>query len=124
MNTQVTRKLRMLDVVIVLMLSILAFAFPEIIQEFFAPKMLWLHSVSITIGMLPLFFYAQHRGIVHFDRWDIVAWSPMLLILGVAPYWLRRPPAFFAAVIVVLLVCMYIRSLLPASHWRINRDRQ
>ena len=72
---------RLLDVLICLVLFVLACAFAGAIQRYIFPNTDWLDIVWFSIGMLPVIFYARYRGVCRFDKWDIVAYSPLPFVL-------------------------------------------
>ena len=115
MNSPVARELGhlALDVVICLILFVLACAFAGAIQEFVFSNARWLYIVWFAIGMLPVIFYARYRGVCHFDKWDVVAFSPFpLVIAGVhalIPYQISPLIAAF----VMVFVGGFIRRFLP-----------
>ena len=72
---------RLLDVLIRLVLFVLACAFAGAIQRYIFPNTDWLDIVWFSIGMLPVIFYARYRGVCRYDKWDIVAYSPLPFVL-------------------------------------------
>jgi hypothetical protein len=115
MTTSVTREFGIVacDVFVALILFVLATAFAGAVRELVGFR--WVYSVSFAIGMLPLGFYARYRGVVQFDRWDVVAWSPFPILVGIVGIWSHDSLAFLLVAIVSYLICSGIRRFLPAS---------
>ena len=120
MSTSVQRNIGTLalDVFLSLMLFIVACAFAGAIQQFVIPHVRWLYSVWFAIGMLPFCFYARYRGVFAFDRWDILAYSPFPIAIGLTQHWLNHPMALFVMAVVMITAGSYVRALLPAGDAR------
>lgn len=71
-----------LDVAVSLVLANVAAMFANIVMCFLTPNVDWMYITWFSVGMLPLVFYARHRGIVQFDRWDLLYWSPFPIVMG------------------------------------------
>ena len=105
-----------LDVAICLVLFVLACFFAGTMQHFILPKPKWLYIVWFSIGMLPIFFYARHRGVVTFDNWDIVAFSPFPAIaVGIHALFPNQFSSMITALFAVY-VGAYIREFLPGRN--------
>ena len=107
----------LLDVLICLVLFVLACAFAGAIQQYIFPNTDWLYIVWFTIGMLPAIFYARYRGVCHFDKWDIVAYSPLPFVLMGVHELVPFQIAPLIVAFVMVFVGRYIRRRLPKRRW-------
>ena len=103
------------DVGISLLLFILACALAGAASTYLTPNVEWLYSLWFAIGMMPFCFYARYRGVFTFDRWDIVAYSPFPIVVGLTQAWIGHPAALVAACIAMVTIGSTIRRKLPAA---------
>ena len=54
------------------------------LQESLSPDTSSLYSLWFIIGMVPFLVFARARGVFVFDRWDAIAFAPVLVIAAVA----------------------------------------
>ena len=115
MNSTVARKLGqlVLGVLICLVLFVVACAFAGAIQELVFPNARWLYIVWFAIGMLPVIFYARYRGVCHFDKWDVLAFSPFPLVLAGVDAIIPNQISPLIAAFVMVYVGGFIRRFLP-----------
>jgi hypothetical protein len=101
-----------IDVAISLALFVVACVFSGWAQNFLTPNLEWMYSFWFALGMLPCLLYMRYRAVANFDNWDIVAFSPMPLVLGIAGAIVGHQLAMFA-IIPFVPVCLWIRRFLP-----------
>jgi hypothetical protein len=109
------RELRQLviDVGISIGLFICATLFSVWIQAVLTPQIKWFYGVWFVVGMLPCLYYMRFRGVATFDRWDVLAFSPMPILVGVNVNLFDQPFNILASVVLILF-CVHIRHYLPA----------
>ncbi len=102
-----------LDVVISLMLFVVAGTFASVMQKFVTPNLNWFYIFWFSIGMLPCAFYMRYRGVLKFDRWDFVAFSPVPFLLSLLRILVPGPFVQFVGGLALMAVAGYVRGLLP-----------
>ena len=100
-----------IDVAVSLALFAVACVFSEWVQNSVTPNLKWMYTFWFALGMLPCLLYMRYRAVVNFDNWDIIAFSPMPLVLGIAGTFLGHQLAILA-VIPFIPVCLWIRHFL------------
>jgi hypothetical protein len=71
-----------LDVAVSLVIANVAALFADCAMHFLTPNAKWMYGFWFAVGMLPLAFYARYRGVVQFDCWDLLYWSPFPIVMG------------------------------------------
>lgn len=109
------RELRQLviDVAISFGLFIVATIFSVWIQSALPPQIEWSYGVWFVVGMLPCLYYMRFRSVAPFDRWDVLAFSPMPILMGIIVN-LFNQPFNIIAFLLLILFCVHIRHFLPA----------
>ena len=101
-----------IDVAISLALFVAACVFSGLAKNYVTPTLTWMYSFWFALGMLPCLLYMRYRAVANFDNWDIVAFSPMPLVLGIAGTLVGHQLAILA-IIPFVPVCLWIRRFLP-----------
>jgi hypothetical protein len=101
-----------LDVAISIALFIVATLAAGAVQQTILPEAKWLYPVWFGIGMIPCILYMRFRNVLTFNRWDLVAFLPMLVLIGVVTTFIDASYAGLA-VIVSLPIFAWIRRQLP-----------
>lgn len=101
-----------IDVAISLALFVVACVLAGLMQRFVTSKLEWMYTFWFAIGMLPCLFYMRHRAVAEFDNWDVVAFSPMPLVMGIASTFIDHQFVIFA-IIPFVSICLWIRRFLP-----------
>ncbi|EMI46178.1 hypothetical protein [Rhodopirellula sp. SWK7] len=107
-----------IDVGISLLLFIFACAAAGAASNRLPPNGAWLYSLWFAVGMLPFCVYARHRGILDFDFWDVVAYSPFPIVIGLTQMWIGHPAALLLACLAMFTLGRTIRRQLPTMHRR------
>ena len=101
------------DVAVSLALFVVACVLAGWLQTAVTPNLKWMYVFWFALGLLPCFLYMRYRAVANFDSWDIVAFSPMPLVLGLASTLLGHQYAILA-IFAFAPVCLWIRHFLPA----------
>ena len=102
----------MVDVAVSLALFVVACVLAGLLQKYATPNAKWMYTFWFAMGMLPCLFYMRYRAVGDFDNWDIVAFSPMPLVMGIATTFLGQQFAILA-IIPFIPFCLWIRRFLP-----------
>ena len=108
------------DVGVSLLLFIFACGVAGAATKHLTPNIGWLYMLWFAVGMLPFCFYARHRGVFAFDCWDIVAFAPFPIVVGLTQAWGGHPVTLVAACVLMLGVGNAIRRYLPATKSQAN----
>ncbi len=108
------------DVFVALVLLIAACAFAGSMDLLIPLDFLNLSVFWFMLGLIPVAIYARWRGVVNFDRWDIVALLPFPVVWALIPErmlgQLLDIPFAFAQILVGALVISYVfRRFLPSN---------
>ena len=104
-----------IDVAVALVLFIIACAFSGLLQNYFTPNQQWIYTFWFALGMVPCMLYMRYRSVANFDNWDVVAFSPMPLVLGIASEVIGHQFALLT-LIPFVPICLWIRRLLPVRN--------
>lgn len=75
------------------------------------PKANWLYLVWFGIGLIPCLRHMQYRNALTFNRGDLVAFFPSLVLIGVIKTFIDSNYAGFAVVICLPLFSSFRRRL-------------
>ena len=103
-----------LDVAISISLFVVATFAAGVAQQSLTPEAKWLYPVWFGIGMIPCFLYMRFRNVLTFNRWDLVAFLPLLVLVGIAMTFIDAGYAGIA-IIVSLPIFAWIRRQLPSG---------
>ena len=101
-----------IDVALSLALFVVACVLAGLAQHCLTPNQNWMYTFWFAMGLIPCLLYMRFRSVVNFDNWDIVAFSPMPLVLGIASEFIGHQYAIFA-MIPFIPICIWLRRLLP-----------
>lgn len=104
-----------LDAFVALLLFVVACGFAGAVHSYTTPQIDWLYGVWFVIGMLPCLLYMRHRGAVQFSRWDIIAYAPFPLCIGIISQAVSFPANVVLALFVTLFLARFVRGYLPES---------
>jgi hypothetical protein len=101
-----------LDVVVSLAMFVVACIFSGWAQSSVTPNLEWMYLIWFALGMLPCLIYMRYRAVTNFDNWDIIAFSPMPVVMGIASTFLGHELAIFATMLTIP-ICLWIRHFFP-----------
>ena len=104
-----------IDVALSLAMFVAACVLSGLAQNYVTPNLKWMYTFWFAMGMIPCLLYMRYRSVANFDNWDIVAFSPMPLVLGIASEFIGDQFAMFA-MIPFIPICLGIRRLLPSRN--------
>lgn len=75
-----------LDVLIASLLVVVGLTMAGAFQESISPNQRWLYPIWGVLGIAPVLCYMQLRGLSDFDRWDVLFYLPIPIVLALAIY--------------------------------------